>query len=133
MCEECGCVGEGGGRAIAATYNQKPRSRRGSALRAGWVAMIQGHACVKEGEHKIATIQNQCRRLRGVESLDLQKVAQTIGPARMREIAVTGGRGSEYWADARVSSMSVCVTWYGYERDQRSVLFQPKRKSNQIK
>jgi hypothetical protein len=38
------------------------------------------------------TIQNQCRRLRWVESLELQKVARTIGPARMREIAVTGTR-----------------------------------------
>ena len=55
-------------------------------MRAGWVAMIQGPACVKEREHKVATIQNQCRRLRGVESLELQKVARTIGPARMREI-----------------------------------------------
>jgi hypothetical protein len=35
VCEGCGCVGEGGGRAIAATYNQKPRSHRGSALRPG--------------------------------------------------------------------------------------------------
>ena len=45
----------------AKLYNQKPRSRRGSALRAGWVAMIQGPACVKERESKIAKIQNQCR------------------------------------------------------------------------
>jgi len=59
----------------AKLYNQKPRSRRGSALRAGWVAMIQGPACVKERERKIATIQNQCW-LRGVESLELQKVAR---------------------------------------------------------
>jgi hypothetical protein len=81
-----------GGRAIAATYNQKPRSRRGSALRAGWVAMIQGPACVKELERKMVKIQNQCRRLRGVESLELQKVARTIGPARMREIAVARTR-----------------------------------------
>ncbi len=42
--------------------------------------MIQGPACVKERERKIATIQNQCRWLRGVESLELQKVARTIGP-----------------------------------------------------
>ena len=55
-------------------------------MRAGWVAMIQGPACVKVREHKIATIQNQCRRLRGVESLELQKVARAIGPARMREM-----------------------------------------------
>jgi hypothetical protein len=32
-----------------------------SVLRTGWVAMIQGPACVKECERKIATIQNQCR------------------------------------------------------------------------
>ena len=92
VCEGCGCVGEGGGRAIAATYNQKPRSRLGSVLRPGWVAMIQGPACVKERERKIATIQNQGRWLRGVESLELQKVARTIGPARMREIAITRTR-----------------------------------------
>ena len=53
----CECVkngeGEGGGRAIAATYNQKPRSRRGSVLRATCVAMVQGPACVKERERKI--------------------------------------------------------------------------------
>jgi len=63
-------------------------------VRAGWVlvAMIQGPACVKERERKIATIQNQCRWLRGVESLELQKVARTIGPACMREIAVTRTR-----------------------------------------
>jgi hypothetical protein len=54
------------------------RSRRDSALRAGWVAMIQGPACVKERESKIATIQNQCRRLRGVESLELQKVVGRV-------------------------------------------------------
>jgi hypothetical protein len=35
---------------------------------------------VKEREHKIAAIQNQCRRLREVEILELQKVARTIGP-----------------------------------------------------
>ena len=80
MCEECGCEGEGGGRALDATYNQKPRSRRGSTLCTGWVAMIQGPTCVKERERKIATIQNQCRRLRWVESLELQKVERTIGP-----------------------------------------------------
>jgi hypothetical protein len=39
--------------------------------------MIQGPACVKERERKIATIQNQCRRLRGVESLEPQ-----MGPVR---------------------------------------------------
>jgi hypothetical protein len=80
---------------IAATHNQKPRSRRGSVLRATCVAMVQGPACVKERERKlkkIATIQNQCRWLRGVESLELQQVAGTIGPARMREIAVTRTR-----------------------------------------
>ena len=49
-------------------------------MRTGWVAMIQGPACVKEREGKIATIQNQCRWLRGVESLELQKVVRTIGP-----------------------------------------------------
>ena len=101
MCEGCECVGEGGGREITATHNQKPRSRRGSALRAegvccllvlGWVVMIQGPACVKARERKIATIQKQCRRLRGVESLELYKVARTIGPARVREIAVTRTR-----------------------------------------
>jgi hypothetical protein len=52
---------------------------------------------VKEREHKIATIQNQCRRLRGLESLEFQKVARTIGPARMREIAVLGGCASEQY------------------------------------
>jgi hypothetical protein len=46
---------------------------------------------VKERESKIATIQNQCRWLRGVESLELQKVARTIGPARMREISEDEG------------------------------------------
>jgi hypothetical protein len=45
--------------------------------------MILGTACVKERERKIATIQNQCRWLRWVETLELQKVARTIGPARM--------------------------------------------------
>jgi hypothetical protein len=60
---------------------------------------------VKERERKDATIQNQCRWLRGVESLELQKVARTIGPACMRDIAE--GRGSEYGADARANSMSV--------------------------
>jgi len=74
-------------------------------LRTGWVAMIQGPACVKEREGKIATIQNQCRWLRGVESFELQKVVRTIGPARMREISVT--RTREYGADARARSMSV--------------------------
>ncbi len=39
--------------------------------------MIQGPACVKERERQIATIQNQRRWLRGVESLELQKVART--------------------------------------------------------
>ena len=39
--------------------------------------MIQGPACVKERERKIATIKNQRRWLRGVESLELQKVART--------------------------------------------------------
>jgi hypothetical protein len=47
---------------------------------------------LKERERKIATIQNQCRWLRGVERLEIQKVARTIGPARMREIAVTRTR-----------------------------------------
>jgi hypothetical protein len=65
VCEECGYVGEGGGRAIAATYNQNPRSRRRSALRAGWVAMIQGPACVKERERKIATIQRDTEPVLG--------------------------------------------------------------------
>jgi hypothetical protein len=38
---------------IAATHNQKPRSRRGSVLRATCVAMVQGPACVKERERKL--------------------------------------------------------------------------------
>jgi hypothetical protein len=92
---------------IAATYNQKTRSRRGIALRAGWVARIQGPACVKERERKIATTQNQCRLLRGVESSELQKVARTIGPARTRKTAntqVRSGRASEQY---EISSPSV--------------------------
>ena len=37
VCEEYGYVGEGGWRAIATTYNQKPSSRSVSVLRVGWV------------------------------------------------------------------------------------------------
>jgi hypothetical protein len=59
--------------------------------------MIQG-PCVKERERKIATIQNQCRWLHGVESLELQKVARTIGPARMRE---TADEGVSMWRTER--------------------------------
>jgi hypothetical protein len=46
-------------------------------MRSSWVVMIQGPACVKEFEHKIATIQNQCLCLSGVERLELQKVGWT--------------------------------------------------------
>ena len=61
-------------------------------LCADWVVMIQGPPCVKERERKIATIQNQCQLLHQVESLELQKVSQTIGPAHVRKIAVTRTR-----------------------------------------
>jgi len=54
---------------------------------------------VKERERKIATIQNQCRRLRGVETLDLEKVARTIGPdtrnCRYEDEGVSIGRTRE--------------------------------------
>ena len=53
-------------------------------LRAGYVARIQGPACI---EKHAVTIQNRCRWLRGVESLELQEVALTTGPAC--ETAVT--------------------------------------------
>ena len=49
-------------------------------MSAGWVAMIQGPACVREREHKIATIQNQGRRLRGVESLEWIMSPTTLVP-----------------------------------------------------
>ncbi len=51
------------------------------------VAMIQGPVCVKECDRK--SLQYRTTR---VESLELQKVARTIGPASMREIAVTRTR-----------------------------------------
>jgi hypothetical protein len=56
---------------------------------------------VKERERKIATIQNQCRWLRGVESLELQKVARAKLPLR--------GRGSEYGADAELHIFLISV------------------------
>ena len=76
--------------AIAATYKRGHRSRRARALRAGYVARIQRPACI---EKRAVTIQNRCRSLRGVESLELQEVALTTGPARMCETAVTKTRG----------------------------------------
>ena len=80
----CGHAG-----AIAITHMRAHRARENST-RLGRVALTGGPACM---EKRTIAIQNRCRWLRGVESLELQEVARTTGPARMCETAVTKTRG----------------------------------------
>ena len=86
--EEHAYGGDAGTRALLQTRGDTDLAEL--ARCAGYVARIQRPACI---EKRAVTIQNRCRWLRGVESLELQEVARTTGPARMCETAVTKTRG----------------------------------------
>ena len=94
----------GGMRVGNRCYKRGHRSRRARALRASCVAIIQGPACT---EKRAIAIQKWCRWLRGVESLELQEVALTTGPARLCAKLPSQGRGGEHGASTRAGSMYV--------------------------